>query len=378
MMARSVQAGEVSDVRAHGDVRFVIVALAVFAALMPWRAAIAADAIVSREWIFEEAPYPEAHASTLVQLGDGSIAAAWFGGTHERNPDVAIWFSRRRAGRWETPVQVADGVQKDGTRQPTWNPVLFRAPQGELLLFYKVGPTPRDWWGMVVRSQDDGNSWGVPERLPDGILGPIKNKPVVLANGEWLAPSSVEQSSAAMGGPDGPSWRMHFERSVDGGRTWTRTPPVVSPLLIDAIQPSILMHAGGVLQAVARSRQGAMASSWSRDNGATWSEVAALALPNPNSGTDAVTLADGRHLLVYNHAAHAPDTPGQGPRYPLDIALSDDGVHWRRVLTLEHAPLPHGYAYPAVIQTGDGRVHVTYTWNRKRIRHVVIDPSRLE
>ena len=256
------QAGEVSDVRGHDVVRFVFVAFAVVAALAPWRAARAADAVVSREWIFERAPYPEAHASTLVQLGDGSLAAAWFGGTHERNPDVSIWFTRRRADGWETPVQVADGTQEDGSRQPTWNPVLFRAPEGELLLFYKVGPTPRDWWGMVVRSQDDGTSWGRPERLPAGILGPIKNKPVVLANGDWLAPSSVEQSSGAMGGPDGPSWRMHFERSADGGRSWTHTPPVVSPLLIDAIQPSILMHGDGVLQAVARSRQGAMATSW--------------------------------------------------------------------------------------------------------------------
>lgn len=361
----------------HRVAGWMSVALALMMAL-PCDAARVAGAVVIREWIFEQAPYPEAHASTLVQLRGGTIAAAWFGGTHERHPDVAIWFARRRDGRWETPMRVADGMQKDGTRHPTWNPVLFQAPQGELLLFYKVGPTPRDWWGMVIRSRDGGDSWEPPQRLPDGILGPIKNKPVLLANGDWLAPSSVEQSADAMGGPDGPSWRMHFERSRDGGRTWTRTPPVASPLLIDAIQPSLLFHPDGVLQAVARSRQGAMAASWSRDEGATWSDVAALALPNPNSGTDAVTLADGRHLLVYNHAAHAPDTPGTGPRHPLDIALSDDGIHWRRVLTLEDAPIPHGYAYPAVIQAGDGRVHISYTWDRKRIRYVVVDPSRLE
>ena len=348
----------------------------------PWPGAAAPaapDAVLSREWIFEQAPYPEAHASTIVQLADGGLAAAWFGGTRERNPDVVIWFARRGPHGWETPVQVADGVQADGSpRQPTWNPVLFQAPGGGLWLYYKDGPTPRDWWGMAMRSDDGGRHWNAPQRLPDGILGPIKNKPVVLANGDWLAPSSEEQVIGTMGGPDGPSWRMHFERSGDGGRSWTRTAPVASPVLIDATQPASLSHANGVLQALARSRQGAMATSWSGDNGLTWSDVTALPLPDPNAGADAVTLADGRQLVVYTHAAHAPATPGKGPRHPLAVALSDDGVHWRQVLVLESEPLEHGYAYPAVIQARDGRVHVTYTWDRKRIRHVVLDPALLE
>ncbi|MBS7456912.1 sialidase family protein [Coralloluteibacterium stylophorae] len=340
--------------------------------------AAAGDAVLVREFVYDAAPYPEAHASTIVETRDGNLAAAWFGGTRERNPDVSIWFARHEGGRWQTPVRVADGVQADGTRQPTWNPVLFQDPAGDLLLFYKVGPTPRDWWGMVMRSDDGGRSWGPPRRLPDGILGPIKNKPVILADGAWLAPSSVEQVVGVLAGEGAPSWRIHFERSADRGRTWSRTPPVASPFLIDAIQPSILFHGDGVLQAIARSRQGAMATSWSYDDGRTWSDIAALALPDPNSGADALTLADGRHLVVYNHAAHDPRTPGKGPRHPLVVALSDDGIAWRRALTLEQAPLEHGYAYPAVIQAGDGRVHVTYTHDRHRIRHVVLDPRRLE
>lgn len=335
------------------------------------------EAIVKRELIYESAPYPEAHASTLVETRDGALAAAWFGGTKERNPDVSIWFARKEHGNWQTPVQIADGVQADGSRQPTWNPVLFQDPEGALWLFYKVGPTPRDWWGMAMQSGDGGHHWNKAQRLPDGILGPIKNKPVVLPDGSWLAPSSVEQVIGTMGGPDGPSWRMHFERSVDHGKTWTRTPHVTSPMLIDAIQPSILFHGDGILQAVARSRQGALATSWSRDDGRTWSDVTALPLPNPNSGTDAVTLQDGSQLLVYNHAAHNPDTPGKGPRYPLNLALSDDGVHWHEVLTLEAAPLAEGYAYPAIIQSHDGLVHISYTVNRKRIAHVVVDPQKL-
>jgi len=326
--------------------------------------------VVLREFIYTTAPYPQAHASTIVETRAGTLAAAWFGGTKERNPDVTIWFARRGPREWETPAQVADGIQPDGTRLPTWNPVLFQDPKGDLQLFYKVGPSPSAWWGMVVTSPDDGRSWSKPRRLPDGILGPIKNKPVLLANGDWLSPSSVEK-------PNDGGWSIHFERSRDRGRSWQASAPVASPVHIDAIQPSILFHRDGALEAVMRTRQGALGMSWSRDNGATWSPIAAIDLPNPNSGTDAVTLKDGRQLLVYNHSAHRPAEPGKGPRWPLNIALSDDGVSWRNVLTLESEPVPAGYAYPAVIQTADGLVHITYTFNRVRIRHVVVDPRRL-
>ncbi|UIJ45683.1 exo-alpha-sialidase [Sphingomonas cannabina] len=332
-------------------------------------ACTAQSAILASGFIYESAPYPQAHASTIAETSAGTLLAAWFGGTHERHPDVSIYLARQEGDSWQTPVKVADGVQPDGTRLPTWNPVLFQPAHGPLTLFYKVGPDPRHWWGMAMTSSDDGRSWSAPRRLPDGILGPIKNKPVTLVDGSWLAPSSTER--------EGDDWSLHFERSADGGRSWTATAPVASPEHIDAIQPSILVHKDGVLEAVARTRQGALAMSWSRDGGRNWSPLAAIDLPNPNSGTDAVTLKDGRQLLVYNHSAHYPDRPGKGPRYPLNVALSDDGVHWRPVLTLESKPIDNGYAYPAVIQARDGLVHVTYTHDRTRIRHVVLDPARL-
>lgn len=311
---------------------------------------------VSSEFVYEAAPFPSCHASTIVEA-DGTLVAAWFGGTEERNPDVGIWVSLREAGGWTTPVEVADGVQSAELRYPTWNPVLFQPRGGPLLLFYKVGPTPQSWWGMVMSSTDGGQTWSEPRRLPDGILGPIKNKPVQLASGDILAPTSTEHAG----------WRVHFERSTDGGQTWTATPPLNDPDEIRAIQPSILVHAAGRLQALGRTRDSGVFQIWSEDQGQTWGAMSALDLPNPSAGTDAVTLADGRHLLVYNHSGEN--------RNPLNVAVSDDGVHWQAALILEDDPSSH-FSYPAVIQTDDGLVHVTYTWKRERIKHAVLDPAK--
>jgi predicted neuraminidase len=326
-------------------------------------------AIVSLGFIYETAPYPSCHASTIVETAPGRLAAAWFGGTREGDPDVGIWLARHEGGRWLEPRQVAEGVQADGARLPTWNPVLFQPQGGPLWLFYKVGPDPRSWWGMAMTSLDEGRSWTRPERLPAGILGPIKNKPVVLRDGTWLSPSSVEVARG--------DWRMQFELSRDAGRSWELVGPVEAGPGFDAIQPSVLFHSDGSLQAVGRTRQGVVAMTWSKDGGRSWSPLAATDLPNPNSGTDALTLADGRQLIVYNHSGHQPATPGKGLRYPLDVAISDDGARWRRVLSLESEPCDAGYAYPAVIQAHDGLIHITYTWDRKRVRHAVLDPGKL-
>ena len=215
---------------------------------------------------------------------------------------------------------------------------------------------------MARTSNDNGRTWTPARRLPDGFLGPVKNKPVRLSDGTILAPSSTES-------PQSPStWRVHFERSRDGGTTWDIVrPPSGAGEPIDAIQPSILTHADGRLQAIGRTRSGRLFETWSRDRGQTWSPVVLTRVPNPSAGTDALTLKDGRHLLVYNHTPKG--------RTPLNVALSRDGTTWHGVHVLESEP--GEYSYPAVIQTSDGLVHITYTWKRARIRHVVIDPATL-
>jgi predicted neuraminidase len=331
-------------------------ALGLFAMLLSSTSASAAEpGVVVAEFIFEKAPFPQCHASTIVETTTG-LVAAWFGGTREKASDVGIWLARQVEGKWTDPVEVANGKQAD-RREPCWNPVLFQPKEGPLLLFYKVGPDPGRWWGELRTSADGGKSWSEARRLPDGILGPIKNKPVHLAGGDILSPSSTEH--------DG--WRVHFERSSDGGKTWQATGPVNDRKEVAAIQPSILVHKGGKLQAVGRSRNGKIFETWSEDGGKTWSKVALTALPNPNSGIDAVTLADGRHLLVYNHTRFG--------RSPLNVAVSEDGKTWQAAVVLENEL--GEYSYPAMIQGSDGQVHITYTWKRKQIKHVVLDPKKL-
>lgn len=325
-------------------------------------------AVLSSVVINPGSPYPECHASTIAEVAPGRLVAAWFGGTKERNPDVGIWVAHHVDGKWQPAVEVANGLQPNAPRLPTWNPVLFQPPQGPLLLFYKVGPSPSRWWGEVKSSADGGCTWSAARRLPDGIIGPVKNKPVVLRDGAWLSASSTE------GNADG--WLVHFEISRDAGATWSNIGPVAKGPGLDAIQPSVLMHKDGALQAIGRTKQGVVFQTWSRDGGIKWSPLTATELPNPNSGTDAVTLADGRHLIVYNHSGHRANE-AKGDRFPLDVAVSADGLKWKHVLTLESEPVVSGYAYPAVIQATDGRVHVTYTAGRKTIKHVVLDPSRL-
>jgi predicted neuraminidase len=330
--------------------------------ITPSMASAAEPALLKTEFIFDPNPVPSCHATTIVETKDKSLVAAWFGGTAEGNPDVGIWSSCLKDGKWTKPVEVANGAQVDGTRFPCWNPVLFQPREGALMLFYKVGPSPSKWWGMMRTSTDNGKTWSAATRLPHTILGPVKNKPVQLADGAILSGSSAEGLSPA------PSWQIHFERSTDNGKSWT----FISVSQIEsgpsAIQPSILFLGGDKLMSLGRTKSGKLFSTNSSDNGMTWAQPTLLDLPNPNSGTDAVTLKDGRHLLIYNHTVKG--------RSPLNLAVSADGEAWNAALVLEAEPKAE-FSYPAIIQTSDGLVHATYTWKRKLVKHVVIDPKKL-
>ena len=334
-------------------------------------------AYISGELMYplDNKPTPECHASTIVETSSGMLAA-FFAGTHEKNQDVGIRLTRLVGGKWSRPEEVINGIENDTLRHPTWNPVLFQPVNGPLMLFYKVGPDPRTWWGMLMTSNDDGQTWSKPKKLGTDkkighILGPIKNKPIQLEDGTIICPSSSEHM-LENGDVD---WTVHFEMTKDYGKTWEVVGPINDGKEFDAIQPSILRYADGRLQILCRTIQDVISESWSEDNGKTWSNMTATSLPNPSSGTDAVSLKDGRQLLVYNHTTKKGGEPKN--RNMLNLAISNDGKHWKPVMTLENKPQENGYSYPAIIQSKDGLVHITYTYLRQSVKHVVIDPSQL-
>lgn len=328
----------------------------------------APDFVKTREFIFTEAPFASAHASTIVETPAQTLLAAWFGGSGEGHDDVEIWVSRKAMGEaWSRP--------RPATRTPdipVWNPVLFEDAD-TTWLFFKIGPSPREWVGAYLRSADDGRSWSPVTYLPAGLIGPVRTKPLVLGDGTWLAGSSVEAGYRGDTPARAPyrAWAVWVERSEDRGRTWSKRGPVTVPgQPFGVIQPTLWVDAGGEIHMLMRSteRIGRIVASSSMDGGRTWSPGHLTELPNPNAGIDVVRLRDGRLILVYNHLPAG--------RSALHLAVSkDDGATWTEPQLLESGP--GEYSYPAVIQTADGAVHITYTWRRTRIRHLVVDPGRL-
>jgi predicted neuraminidase len=264
--------------------------------------------------------------------------------------------------------KVADGSELSARQVACWNPVLFQPKTGPLMLFYKVGDDEPEWWGEYKTSGDSGKTWSKPIRLPNGFLGPIKNKPVQLPDGSILSPSSIEYYTGK--NREAELWQVHLELSKDMGKTWKKIGPLNDGKEFNVIQPSILIYPDGKMQILCRTeRAGRIYEGWSDDIGKTWSEMNPIELPNPDAGIDAVMLNDGRALLVYNHSS----SDGRDREF-LNVAVSHDGKKWQAVLVLENQE--GEYSYPAVIQTSDGLVHVTYTWKRERIKHVVLDPRQ--
>ena len=390
-------------------------------------------AITRDEFLYEQASFPQCHSASIVETKKGDLVAAYFGGKHERNPDVCVWVSVKKKGsnKWSEPILAADGVFQLGTahaqtagitpdcapatdgpvkashhpqsptlnstfrRKACWNPVICEMPDGELWLFFKIGLKVSDWTGWLCKSRDGGNTWSDKQPLPKGFIGPVKNKPEII-NGRLLCPSSTEDNG----------WKFHIEVYDIATRQWKYVGPIAAQFAmrtedmpaatasgglpagkedieapdaggqaaangmhpIDCIQPSILKLRDNRLQVLMRTRNGKIATSFSSDNGDTWTPVTLLDVPNNQSGTDAVTLRDGRHVLVYNNFQTLPGTK-KGPRTPLSLAVSDDdGLTWHHVLTLEDSPVGQ-YSYPGMIEGHDGTLHITYTWRRKLVAY---------
>ena len=353
--------------------------LIVFTFLLPL--SLRPTRFVTQEDIFLKAPFASCHASTVVELRDGSLMAAWFGGSGEGHADVAIWGARRTSSGWSEPKLLL--------REPdiaTWNPVLFHTNDGKLWLYYKYGPVAAGWTGARMFSTDEGHTWSSPEHLPAGLLGPIRAKPYVGPHGLVVSGSSTESYHA---------WAVWIERSVDDGESYVRRGPYTLPdaaihALLDSplnrgnleignvdssrttglIQPTVLSLGGRHLRFYARgsSNIGRICISDSYDDGKTWSTPRALETPNPNSGIDLVRLRDGRIVLIYN-----PSTEG---RSPLALAVSHDGEHFQAFETLEDEA-GQEFSYPAIIQLKSGDLAATYTWHRTRIRFASVPLSSI-
>ena len=311
---------------------------------------------VTRGFVFgDDRPFAQCHASTVVRTSDGRFLVAWFGGTHEKHDDVGIWLSKGEPGKWSAPREVAK-VREDAH----WNPVLFRDPSGTITLFFKVGKTIDFWETWYKVSHDEGETWSEAAELVPGDKGgrgPVRNKPIVLSNGVWLAPASNELNKV---------WNAFVDRSEDQGKTWTQTAFVElerdSAFGSGVIQPTLWESAPGKVHMLLRSSAGVICRSDSEDYGKTWSPVYKTDMPNPNSGIDVTQLADNTLVLIFN-----PDNKNWGSRSPISLAVSrDNGKHWDPVIELDRGHEDDEFSYPSVISWGD-TVAVTYTWNRQRI-----------
>ena len=322
-----------------------------------------------KEFIIEEdREFQSAHASTLIALENGDVLSAWFGGSWEKGNDVSIWMARRSASGWQKPFVAACswGI-------PLWNPVLFRHSDGTIFLFYKEGKTIPQWKTLVKYSVDNGKTFSEAKELVAGDAGgrgPVKNKPIVLKNGNILAPASVE----------GDLWDSFIDISSDGGASWTASSFIPLRRIgyempdrvfdkrhcygLGIIQPSLWESEPGQVHAFMRSTSSAIFRSDSTDGGRTWGCAVNTGLPNNNSGIDLVKLPSGGLVLAWNPVGNLPDYYC-GPRTPLVLSYSgDNGETWEQIITLEDTQ--GSFAYPAVI-AADNELLVTYTWNRERI-----------
>lgn len=312
-------------------------------------------------FVANEMPTPACHAATLAETRPNQLIAAWFGGSYEGAKDVGVYTSYYQNGKWSKPICIVRPKVDGQDTLPCWNPVLYKSKKGLLYLYYKTGKNPREWSGAYISSRNMGKSWSKPVELPHGFLGPIKNKPIETQPGLIVCPSSTESMNDD-------HWRSHIELFNEKANTWSKV-EVDHASGLEVIQPTLLVHGPKRIQMLCRSRHNRVITAWSHDGGRTWGKLDSLYVPNSNSGIDALTLSQGGFLLVNNPLPKGPDW--YYGRNVLDLEHSPDGIVWRKLLDLENEDKGE-FSYPAVIQTHNGKVHVLYTHNRQRIKHVVI------
>ena len=311
--------------------------------------------LIKKELIFENAPFIQCHASTIVLLEGNDKLCAWFGGEKEGANDVRIWYSRQIEGKWSTPESIPAVADL-----PHWNPTLFEINKGEITLFYKIGSSIPQWKTYFCITLDGGKTWSDPKELiagdDSGGRGPVKNKPLRLSDGTILAPSSTEIVA----------WRCFIDR-FDGNK-WAKSPipvPTDKESVLHMIQPTLWEDENSNVHALMRTRNGYIYRSDSQDGGKTWCEAYKIDIFNNNSGIDCTKTENGRIALLCN------PVPPHGGRTPLSLLLSyDKGYSFEKVLDIETEK--GEFSYPAIVTKGN-KLFATYTYNRKSIAYAEIE-----
>jgi len=302
------------------------------------------------------AVFKSCHGSTLEALPNGDIIAAWYGGDYERAHNVAIYAARLKKGesKW-SDVWLVHDVPK----LSEGNPVLWLAPDKKTLWLFYVTIMKETWNDARMfykKSLDEGKTWSEPVTLIEQLGMMTRNKPLVLKSGEILLPIYNETI-----------FDSQFIISDDGGATWERSAVLRAPGGI--IQPSAVQLDDGSILTVMRtgSKNGLAWWARSKSKGNKWSKPYTTDIHNPGSAADMVRLPNGHIALVYN------DSPTD--RNPLTVAIStDEGKTWAYKRDIERAP-SGSFAYPAVIATPDGIIHVTYSYARDSIKYAAFNEA---
>jgi predicted neuraminidase len=307
------------------------------------------------------ARFPACHCSVVQELSNGDLLVGYYAGEDEARPDAAWVLARRRpqASAFDPLTIVADTPGK-----PEGNGILFQTREGTVLLIYGTmhgklegPPGPGVRWTScdlkMKRSEDNGHTWSEVQMIEPELGHVPRCKPIRLQNGDIILGTEYA---------DGYS---RFWWSCDEGHTWQMTGSVLGER---NEQPALIQRRDGSLLALLRPAGdlSRIHTAHSTDNGRTWTPAVPSPFPCPHAALDAVRLADGRIVLAWNND---PDR-----RNPLTLALSEDeGETWpyiRDLVTGEGQ-----FHYPAIIQSQDGLLHLTFTNNRRTIDHIVLTPE---
>jgi predicted neuraminidase len=301
------------------------------------------------------------HCSSIAETADEGLLCVWYEGAYEGSSDTAIRGCSlpRGAERWEPP---RDLFRYPGT--PLGNPVLFSLQRdggrARLYLLFSIllGESWTDSVPYVAVSEDGGHSWANPALLfpKKGLMA--KTRPLELASGRVLVPLYDEAGyfPVVLVVEDPARWAA--------GRCTAET--MARGI---AIQPALTELPDGSIMMLCRTNRGGIWKSLSYNGGHSWSLCAATRLANPDSAIDLQRLDRQTLLLAFNDSAV--------DRRSLAVALSRDaGRSWSCLAQIEAGP--GEYSYPSLLVDSRGSIHVSYTDNRYRIKHVQFDSSWLE